>query len=88
MKKIVLWVGVVALVLLGALMTWSALTIHQLYTPLEKPPLANDPNLRRMFEEEQRHREREELRVEFQYLTMATLEFSLAAFLAGKARRG
>jgi hypothetical protein len=29
----------------------------------------------------------EEYKIEFQYVTMAALEFALAAFLAGRARR-
>lgn len=87
MKRAVLWISVVALVLLGAVMVFSALTVPQLYPRLEAPVLVNNPKLRQMFEEEQRHRERQEYRIEFQYLTMAALEFTVAAFLAGKARR-
>lgn len=87
MKKAVLWIGVAAMVLMGALMVFSALTVHQLYPPLQQPVLANDPKLRQMFEEEQRHRERQEYRLEFQYITAAALEFTVAAFVAGKARR-
>ena len=89
MKKAALWFGVFSLVLLGVAMVFSALTVHQFYTPLTEPlVLAHDPKIRQIFEEEQRHREREEYWIEFQYLTMATLEFAVAAFLAGKARRG
>ena len=88
MKKTALWIGVGALALLGVVMLVSALTVHQLYPPVDEPlVLAHDPKVRQIFEEEQRHREREEYRIEFQYLTMAAVEFSVAAFLAGSARR-
>jgi putative Mn2+ efflux pump MntP len=73
MKKAVLWTGVVALVLLGLAMVISAVTMNQYYP--------------RMFEEENRRREMEEYKIEFQYVTVAALEFALAAFLAGRARR-
>ncbi len=88
MKKIVLWIGVAGMVLLGVFMLLSALTVHQLYPPLDEPlVLAHDPKMRQMFAEEERHREREEYRIEFQYLTGAAVEFAVAAFLAGSARR-
>ncbi len=89
MKKNFLWIGVVALALLGVVMVVSALTVQQLYPPIEEPLVfAHDSKVHQIFEEEQRQREHEEFRVEFQYLTVAALEFTVAAFLAGSALRG
>ena len=88
MKKAVLWTGVVALVLLGLVMIISAVTMDR-YSPVTDEQIVqeHDPKLRRMFEEEKRRREMEEYKIEFQYVTVAALEFALAAFLAGRARR-
>lgn len=88
MKKSGLWIGVAALALLGAVMVISALTVHQLYPAAHQPLVVeHDPKLRQMMEEEQRRQQHEEYKIEFQYLTMAALEFTIAAFLAGRARR-
>ena len=88
MKKAVLWTGVVALVLLGLVMIISAVTMNQYYPVTDEQIVQeHDSRLRRMYEEEKRRRELEEYKIEFQYVTVAALEFALAAFLAGRARR-
>ncbi len=88
MKTAVLWIGVSALVLLASAMVYSALTVHELYPVAQQPlVLEHDPKLHQMMEEEQRHQQREVYKVEFEYLTMAAIEFAFAAFLAGRARR-
>jgi putative Mn2+ efflux pump MntP len=88
MKRAGLWIGVAALVLLGVVMVVSALSVHQMY-PVSQSPLVyeHDQKLHRMLEEEQIREQHEEYKIEFQYLTMAALEFSVAAFVAGWARR-
>jgi putative Mn2+ efflux pump MntP len=88
MKRVVSWIGVLALALLGGVMVVSALTVHELY-PVTKQPLVleSDPKLHQMAEDERRREQREVYKVEFEYLTMAALEFTVAAFLAGKALR-
>jgi hypothetical protein len=86
MKKVGLWAAVTALVLLGLLMFATGLTVHQAPITNEQT-MVFDPKLRQMFEDQQRRREREEYKIELQYLTMAALEFTVAAFLAGKALR-
>jgi hypothetical protein len=86
MRKAGLWTAVAALVLLGLLMFATGLTVT-LAPITDEPTIASDPKLRQMLEEQRRRREREEYKIEVQYLTMAALEFTVAAFLAGKARR-
>ncbi len=89
MKRTGLWIGVFVLVVLGCVMVLSALTVHRLYPIADEPiVLAHDPKLHQMMEEEQRRQQHEEYKVEVEYLTMAALEFTVAAFLAGSARRG
>jgi putative Mn2+ efflux pump MntP len=88
MKRSALWIGVVVLGLLGAAMVVSALNVHQLYPIVQEPiVLERDPKLHQMMLEEQRREQHEVYKVEFEYLTMAAMEFTLAAFLAGRARR-
>jgi putative Mn2+ efflux pump MntP len=88
MKKAVLWIGVVALVLLGLVMIISTVTMDRHYPVTDEQIVQeHEPKLRRMFEEEKRRRELEEYKIEFQYVTVAVLGFTLAAFLAGRARR-
>ena len=88
MKRAGLWTAVVALVLLGSVMFISALVMHQSYGPAVDPSIgSSDPKLRQMVEAQRQQREREEYKIEFQYLTMAAIEFTVAAFLAGMARR-
>jgi len=86
MRKAGLWTAVAALVLLGLLMFATGLTVT-LAPITDEPTIVSDPKLRQMLEEQRRRREREEYKIEVQYLTMAALEFTVAAFLAGKARR-
>lgn len=89
MKQASLWIGVVALVMLGVAMVVSAISASDLYPAAQEPVvLERDPKLHKMMEDEQRRQQHEVYKVEFEYLTMAALEFSLAALLAGKARRG
>lgn len=86
MKKAGLWTAVAALVLLGLLMFATGLTVPQ--DPItNEQTLVFDAKLRQMLEDQRRRREREEYKIEAQYFTMAALEFTVAAFLAGKARR-
>ena len=88
MKRAVLWIVVVALVLLGTAMVISALNVHELYPAAQGPVVfEHDQKLHKMLEEAEARQQREEYKVEFQYLTLAAVEFALAAFLAGKARR-
>jgi hypothetical protein len=88
MKRAVLWIGVAALVLLGVAMVMSALSVHEMYPAVQGPlVLEHDEKLHKMMEEEQLRQQREVYKIEFQYLTMAALEFTVAAFLAGRARR-
>ena len=86
MKKAGLWTAVAMLVLLGLVMFATALTVHEAPITNEQP-LAFDPKLRQILEEQERQRERDEYKIQAQYLTMAALEFTVAAFLAGKALR-
>jgi len=88
MKRAGLWFGVFALVLMGAVMVISALNMQEDYPDAQEPIVfEHDPKLRQMIEEAQLRRQHEVYKIEFEYLTMAALEFSFAAFLAGKARR-
>jgi hypothetical protein len=88
MKRVLLWSGVVVLVALGVVMLLAAVDVHDSYPPVEEPIVReHDPKVRQMLEEEQRRQQREEYKTEFEYLTLAALEFTIAAFLAGRARR-
>ena len=88
MKKLGLWTIALVLMLCGLFMFAIALAERDTNPDIDiRIAEAHDPKLREILRERQHEQEMEDLKARVEYITIAALEVSLAAFLVGRARR-
>ena len=88
MKKLGLWTIALVLTLCGLFMFAISLAEREGSPDLDiRIAEAHDPKLREILREQQHEQEMEDLKARVEYITIAAFEISMAAFVAGRARR-